>query len=125
MNIPLVIKKLVEQKHFTQEEFARKIGKTKQTVNNYFTGRTKIDIDTLDEIAKALGVPVSSFFSEVVPEDGKKIIQAGNYNHIGIGNGNSNSNASKELETCRKEVEILKARLKDKEEIIELLKGRK
>jgi len=125
MEIPLIIKKLVEQKHFTQEEFAKMIGKTKQTINNYFTGRTKIDIETLEDIAKALNVPSSYFFDESQEDSSKKIIQNGNHNNTMVGNGNSNDNATKELETCKKELQNLKDRLRDKEEIIELLKSKK
>ena len=59
-----IIKDLIKSKRLTQQEFADMIGKTKQTINNYFTGRTKIDIDTLIVIAKVLNVEISYFFDE-------------------------------------------------------------
>ena len=48
--------------NLTQNELSKKIGKTLNTVNNYLTGKTKIDIETFIRIAEVLGVPVGYFF---------------------------------------------------------------
>lgn len=62
MDIPSQIKVLLRTKGLTQKEFADKIGKSKQTVLNYFNGRTKIDIETLEKISIELDIPIESFF---------------------------------------------------------------
>jgi len=124
-NYMLKISNLLELKKISQLELSQTIGKNKNTVSNYLTGKTKIDIETLEDIAKALNVQASYFFEESAEDSGKKIIQNGNHNNTMLGNGNSNTNATKELETCKKELQNLKDRLRDKEEIIELLKSKK
>ena len=58
------IKNLVKQKNLIYEDFAKKIGKSKPTVVNYFNKKSKIDIDTIEKIAEVLDVPVSYFFED-------------------------------------------------------------
>jgi len=62
--IILEIKGLLGKKKYTYEQFAVMIGKSKQTLINYFNERSKIDIQTLYDIAKALDVPVTYFFED-------------------------------------------------------------
>jgi len=107
-----IIKDLIKSKRLTQQEFADMIGKTKQTVNNYFTGRTKIDIDTLIVIAKVLNVPISSFFD-------KKNIKDGNVgkfeNSTVINTKDSNFNVNTGGEEIKVQNEILAAKNKELE----------
>ncbi len=84
-DIVLKIKGLVTKRKLTYEQFAVKIGKSKQTIVNYFNLRSKIDIYTLQNMAEVLEVPVSYFF-----ESEKKII--GDNNTVNIDSPISNSN---------------------------------
>lgn len=62
MGYILKIKELLTEKKITQKEFSKKIDKNVHTVSNYFTGKTKIDVETLIKIAKVLNVSVNYFF---------------------------------------------------------------
>ena len=60
----LKIKGLIFEKKISQEMLAAEINVSKQTIINYFNGRTKIDVDTLERIAAFLNVSVNYFFTE-------------------------------------------------------------
>lgn len=62
MDILHKIKILLKEKKINYEEFAKKINVSKPTVVNYFAGRSKIDIDTIQKIAEVLEVDISYFF---------------------------------------------------------------
>jgi len=61
-DIILKIKALLDKKNITIQDFAIKIDKTKQTVYNYFNGKTAIDVETLQKISEVLEVPITYFF---------------------------------------------------------------
>ncbi|MCF6184190.1 MAG: helix-turn-helix domain-containing protein [Bacteroidales bacterium] len=104
-----IIKDLIKSKRLTQQQFADMIGKTKQTINNYFTGRTKIDIDTLIVIAKVLKVPISYFF-----EAEKESSNVGNFtNSTVINSKNSNFRVNAGDEEVKTTAEDLKAKIKE------------
>jgi transcriptional regulator with XRE-family HTH domain len=105
------IKELILIKKISQRELARVINKTHATINNYITGKTIIDVNTLIEIANALNVHPCVFFRE---DEKVKTQINGNYNNIGNGNGNSII-----INNLEKEVENLKERIADKEKIIQ------
>lgn len=67
------ISELVKEKKITKREFAKRIGKNENTIANYFSRKTKLDVDTLIQIAKILDVSVSVFF-----EDNEKITRPNN-----------------------------------------------
>jgi len=77
MSYILKIKSLLKEKNLTQIEFANNIGVTKTTVNNYLTGKTKIDIETFIKIAKTFNVPIGYFFeeNELNKEDTRKLLE--------------------------------------------------
>jgi len=56
------IKDLIDKKRITQKDFSEMIGKNVNTISNYFTGKTKIDVETLQKIADILEVNISYFF---------------------------------------------------------------
>lgn len=58
------IKELISFKKITQKELSEKINKSENTLSNYFKGNTKIDVDTLIDIAKAFGVSPAIFFKD-------------------------------------------------------------
>lgn len=57
------IKMLRKEKNMTQEELAKRIGKTKRTVQNYEAGITDIPQTTMALIANALQVSVIDFYT--------------------------------------------------------------
>lgn len=69
------IKDLVKSKNLIYEDFAKKIGKSKPTVVNYFNRKSKIDIDTIEKIAEVLEVPVSYFFEGGAGMDNKDCLK--------------------------------------------------
>jgi len=109
------IKDLLKVKKMTYEELSVEIDKSKPTVVNYFNEKSKIDIDTIEKIAKALNVPVSYFFEETT----SAVSNSGNgNNHSTVIIGGEKYNVPVLLE----KIKGLESRLKDKEEIITLLK---
>ena len=130
MDITLKIKTLLVEKKLTQEEFGNKIGKTKQTINNYFTGRTKLDVETLVKIAEILEVPVSYFFGEsggnnTINSNGKYNINAQGKN-INQQLNESNQNIKElemEKEMLARENKSLKREIATLREMIEMLKN--
>ena len=119
MNYILKIKELLEQKRIPLGRFAQLIGKNRNTVTNYLSGKTKIDVDTLIKIASVLGVPVSYFFGE-----GGSVVQA-NGGIAGINHGHIDiriSEQQREIERLRSELEACREVVRAKEEVIRLLK---
>ncbi|WP_317855327.1 helix-turn-helix transcriptional regulator [Chakrabartyella piscis] len=56
-----------KMKHLTIESFAVMIGKSKATISKYETGDISIDIETLFEIAQALGVSINQLVDYEMP----------------------------------------------------------
>lgn len=54
-----------KRRGLTQEALAEKTGVTFQQIQQYENGRTRLNTDKLQAIAKALEVPVAAFFGEV------------------------------------------------------------
>jgi len=106
----LKINKLIDVKKITNIELADLIKKNKHTVGNWLNEKTKLDVDSLIEIAHVLEVHPSVFFKD---DENNPCIK-GNYNNIGNGNGNSII-----INNLEKEVENLKERIADKERIIQ------
>lgn len=63
-SIAQIIRDLRNQRGWTQEEFAKRLNVTKQTVNNYEHARRRPDVDMLKTIAEVLGVPAEIFMAE-------------------------------------------------------------
>ena len=63
-NTILKIKSLLKLKNISYNKLAQELGVTPQTVNNYLTGRTRLDIETLEKIADVLQVNPCYFFIE-------------------------------------------------------------
>lgn len=60
----LKIKALMSEKKITQKQLADDIGITRQTVANYFNGRSTIDVLTLGKIAELFNVDVNYFYND-------------------------------------------------------------
>lgn len=66
------IKQLRTEKGLSQEDLASILFVTRQTISNYETGRSYPDIDTLEQISKALDVELSwLLYGKPVPKDQK------------------------------------------------------
>jgi transcriptional regulator with XRE-family HTH domain len=97
------IKELIKLNKITPKELGDLMGKTEQTIRNYLNGRTRIDIDILNEFSKALNVPITVFFKE----DGSKNTQSGkNKNSTVIQNNDGNINYTQEQKKQEKEAEL-------------------
>ncbi len=117
----LILKELVRQKKATHKELADKLDVSDRTVLNYLTEKTKIDVDTIAKFASTLGVSVGYFFDDDCKEKGVSQTSNGNNNKLKqVVNGNV-----AELDRLRTENKLLKEKIKDKEEIINLLKSQK
>jgi len=128
------IKLLLETKKWSYKDLAKKVAVAEKTIYNYLTGRSKIDVYTIERIAQVLGVPVSYFFDES-PLPVQNIV-----NNVGQNNGkivsvqkleNEVSRLKAELDGCKKELEAFKVlasekdkRLEEKERFIKLLLDR-
>lgn len=58
------IKKFRQNAGLTQEKLAEMTDVTFQQIQKYESGKTKLNTDKLQQVAHALGVPVSAFFEE-------------------------------------------------------------
>lgn len=58
-----MIEVLRKKRGLSQGDLAKKIHVTKQTISNYETSKRMPDVETLEKIADALGVPMSSLVS--------------------------------------------------------------
>lgn len=63
----LKIRELIKKKGIKNSFLAEKLNISEKTISNYLTGRTKLDIYTIERIAEILEVPVGYFFSEADP----------------------------------------------------------
>lgn len=73
MKIGEIIKKLRKAKGFSQMELAEKIGITYQQLQKYEKGKSKITVDRLIDIARALDVPLSAILSEIYKKENIEI----------------------------------------------------
>lgn len=116
MHIGNKIMQELERQGVQVTEFAKRINKSRGYMYAIFE---KADIDTalLKVIANTLSVPITFFFDE----DNASVVNIGNTVN---GNGNKvrQGHVNVVQESQEKEIEYLKARLKDKEDMIELLK---
>ena len=115
MHIGYKIKELIRSKKIRVTDFAKTIGKNREYM---YTIMNSEDIDTelLRKIAKALSVPMYTFFDDQLPDGTQSI--------TGNGNGNVNvaaMNSQVTISDKDKEIEHLKELLAEKERLIQVL----
>lgn len=121
MEIGLRIKELMFQENIEIPELAKKLGKTKQAIYDMLE---KKDVNTsiLRDLSSVFNIPMTAFFEEnpiTHYTSGNSNIVVGRDN-----NGNiSTAECQDRLEDAMLEIQHLKERLKDKEEMIEILKS--
>ncbi|NPD48069.1 helix-turn-helix transcriptional regulator [Lentimicrobium sp. S6] len=129
--IILNIKALLKKNKLTQAEFAEMIDKTPQTVFNYFSGRSKLDVDTLYLMAESLNVDIREFFDTNINSSSQtkhsiKQSQKGTGNIINTGNFNQDKynkveiKLKREVESLKKDLKQLKTEVKGLEKEVEL-----
>ena len=121
------IKGLLKERGLTYEQFGEGIGKTKQTVVNYINKRSKIDTKTIKEIADFFELPVGYFFNEGNAYTYRTEKHSSEEPEANYETGSENIKREKdlllkEIEYLKRENEILHQLVKDKEDIIKLLK---
>ncbi|MBN2664806.1 MAG: helix-turn-helix domain-containing protein [Bacteroidales bacterium] len=121
-NFEKKIKELLLKNELTIENLAYKLGVSPATLHNLFK-KNNTNTDLLKKISDVFEVPVSSFFDEEKNTNsgvanGSQI--NGNYNKVSI---KVNEQAN-EIEKLNQEVSYLKELLKQKDEIINLLKNK-
>lgn len=60
----ILLQKILDEKGLTSKVLAKKTGLTPATISSILNGKSSPKVDTLEVIAKALEVPIESFFSE-------------------------------------------------------------
>ncbi len=110
------IKKAINDKGITVTEFSKKINKSRNYVYAIFE-KDSIDTSLLADIAKALSVPITSFFDDV---ESKQTYVSGNKNQIGNGNVIIDD-CPAQLNEAHKEIEHLKQIIEEKERLIQVL----
>jgi len=59
-----------EEKHLTQEELVERLGRKDITaISEYENGKRRLAAFEVPDFAQALGVPITYFYEEVLPED--------------------------------------------------------
>ena len=69
-NVGLIIKRLRQDASLTQEELAKRVGVSKQTINNYEHNRREPDLKMLYDLAAVFNVSVETFVSKAQSEPG-------------------------------------------------------
>lgn len=67
-DLGLKIKQARQQAGLSQERLAEMVGVTFQQIQKYENGQTTLNIIKLQQIAKALNLPINDFFQDI-PED--------------------------------------------------------
>lgn len=118
------IKNLAEKKKISIRELADRVG-VKENQIHVMCRTNSTKIDTLEKIAKELGVSISYFFDEEtkmeIREAGRDYVEKGKIEH----NGNEYYGADSVEAELRDQISILKSQLADKERIIKLMEERK
>jgi transcriptional regulator with XRE-family HTH domain len=112
------IKEIAKSKKIKIKDIAEKAGITEQGLQKLIR-ENSTKVETLESISKALGVPIEVFFNE-----------SGNIGHSSAGDyspicGDIDIDSYKsDLEKANLKIEYLEKIIKDKEEIINLLKSK-
>jgi DNA-binding Xre family transcriptional regulator len=131
-NIDLKIKKILIEKGVSAKELVAKIGMTENGFAYSIKNKT-LKLNTLEKIAEVLGVPISSFFVEDNSNKGKDSDSNSVYQKSKNGNNISSigdvkinvSDFKHEVEKLEIKIEFLERELKLKDDMIEMLKGKK
>lgn len=110
----LIIKELSVKKKIPISKMAEQVGLTEQNIHRSIRNN-KIDAEVLGKIAKVLGVSVTIFYEDIVAETNSDINKY---------DSNRIKYLEESLENQGREIELLKETIRDKNDIIALLKAR-
>ncbi len=68
--VELRIKEILKERNMTGKSLAESMGKAPQYISNVINGGKGVSINSLEEIAKHLDVPISSLFADYNEENG-------------------------------------------------------
>lgn len=117
-NIGFNIRKVREQKGFSQEYVANQLNISQASYARLENEDTKVTVDRLFQIAQILETEIGDFFDE-----NKLNIQSQVYNAETYGNGYIQNLVIENKDTLNKLVESYQERLREKDEQISLLKS--
>ena len=66
----LRIKEILKERNMTSKSLAESMGKAPQYISNVINGGKGVSINSLEEIAKHLNVPISSLFADYTETNG-------------------------------------------------------
>lgn len=114
--VELKIRKIMFEKNINQSKLADLLGVTKSVVSSWFIGTRNPTTDSIERIAKALGVSAAYLLDD--SDDGQKnfVDNSGTIGYIG--------NNSGQISQVVNDVELLKQKNKTLELEIELMKTR-
>lgn len=69
----LRIKEILKERNMTGKSLAESMGKAPQYISNVINGGKGISINSLEEIAKHLNVPISSLFADYKSSSGSLV----------------------------------------------------
>ncbi|MDO4782536.1 MAG: helix-turn-helix transcriptional regulator [Capnocytophaga felis] len=117
-NIGLNIRKIREQKGFSQEYIANELNISQASYARLENEDTKITVERLYQIAKILDTEITDFFNS-----NKLNIQSQTYNAEAYGNGYVQNLVIENKDTLNRLVESYQERLKEKDKQIDFLKS--
>lgn len=112
----------MEELNITKAQLIKNSGLTRVTIDKILAGGN-INVETLESLAKGLGVNVGFFFDDNIGDSGQ-IQFGGSHNRLASHDNGINMNEHDELIRLREEVKYLKEIMSDKDARIAELKDR-
>ncbi len=117
------IKNIRRQKGISQESIAYDLGIDYSTYGKIERGQIGLTVDRLEKIAIILGITVEEIYKGRISNEkdtSENVANAYLYQEDGAGS----KKLTMQVESLRREVQLLKEQLKDKEKIIKLLENK-
>lgn len=117
----LQVKKILLEKGLKASNIAKDLGESQQMISAALQSND-VKSSLIERISSVTGIPISEFFGEKATTLSASMT-GGNNNRMIAGNGNSMGDSSAELEALKRENELLKKWMAEKDEQIEFLRG--
>ena len=115
------VKKLLREKKVKLNVVAALLGESPQNLSSMLNA-ADVKSGVIERISSVTGIPISEFFGEKATTLSASMT-GGNNNRMIAGNGNSMGDSSAELEALKRENELLKKWMAEKDEQIAFLRG--
>lgn len=116
----LQIKKILLEKGLKASDIAKRLGESQQMVSAALQSKD-VKSSLIERISGVTGIPISEFFGEKTATLSASMT-GGSNNRMIAGNGNSMGDSLAELEALRRENELLKKWMAEKDGQIEFLR---